>query len=333
MANPPFGTTPQRAEPKKVTGTIDEIWEAFHKAFTWIFQLASSHNNVKETTTKNTASISNATTVIMDTHANRKLYPPENYALGSRYVEIDRGLFVPNLAVGGYVEYIVQLVGLAPAWVYLSGVMVGALAALPNDLGPNDNRFLFYATDFFHAYRWSANVAVWRLAPGDPGSGYMVMTSGAAPHGGKWHICDGSTQAVAQDNGTTANEVLPNLVNPGANLGTFIGGSAAVNVGFVAGAAGGGTATIGGNTGSEATHTHALSANTGVDSGAGTVVAAGVGTTVATHTHTHPQTSPTAAGSSHNHTLPATATVASNAPTDAGGGLPDHYYGTWYYRL
>ena len=84
---------------------------------------------------------------------------------GSLYYETDRTVLYQTL-----------LHFSTPIWQYVAGGMVGTLAGLPTDLGTADAGFLYYATDYYHLYRWSG--AAWAFAAGTESSG---MISAAVP--------------------------------------------------------------------------------------------------------------------------------------------------------
>lgn len=86
----------------------------------------------------------------------------------------------------------------------------GVLANIPQGLGTADAGREYRATDYRHRYIWSGTA--WQFAEGD-GSGQIVagQPDGSAPNGGLWGLCDGSTYAVAQDDGSVANVTTQDL--------------------------------------------------------------------------------------------------------------------------
>lgn len=211
--------------------------------------------------------------------------------------------------------YISMIVSNTWQWHYAAGaVTVATLAALPATLTTLDTGLIAYETQYFHAYQWTG--AVWRFLPGDPGAKYIVAGE-VAPKGGKWQLCDGTTVAVSNGDGTTTNVVTPNL-----NTGGYSGGPVLVGgggTGFQGAAASSWQAAA--KTDTEAAHTHPITATVTVQSGAGATPAA---------------TGNTGAGTSHSHNL-SDANAKLKIPSDAadathGGGMPDRYYLNWYMR-
>lgn len=143
-------------------------------------------------------------TSLSDTHANRIAnFPPGNYAIGTSFYETDRT-----------VTYQIQFISGANRWIYVNGRMNALLANIPTDLTLYDDTFWFNATDYQHQYTWSGSGLTFHFAAGDPGSDfYTTSLNPAGPNGGFWGKADGSTYAVAQDNGTTASVVSSSTAN------------------------------------------------------------------------------------------------------------------------
>jgi hypothetical protein len=79
------------------------------------------------------------------------------------------------------------------------------IANIPTFVNAGDDGRLFYATDYSHVYRWNAAGPGWIFIEGDA-SGYVVIGQpSGVPNGGLWGLCNGSTYAVAQSDGTVAN--------------------------------------------------------------------------------------------------------------------------------
>lgn len=181
--------------------------------------------------------------VIQNTHVNKVLYPPANYALGSFYWETDRTVLYMN-----------QTVKAANTWVYITGTMRGLLAELPSDLGNDDAGFLFEVTDYAHVLVWRSG---WNFF-GNDSSNYFVDGTASAPSPVGWHACDGTTVQFLKSDGTLGSTVLPDCIG----TARFVKSGASYD-GSLVPATGG---TITGNT---------ASAFTGASTGATTAEAAG----------------------------------------------------------
>jgi hypothetical protein len=96
------------------------------------------------------------------------------------------------------------------AWVYLAGAFVDTLAYIPT-LGTGDADFIFFPTDYEHFLRWTG--AAWQFKKGDDGSRYYRDTDGTAPTVGVWGLCDGSTYACLNADGTTTNVTPATVTN------------------------------------------------------------------------------------------------------------------------
>lgn len=242
---------------------------------------------------------------INDTHANRiavdagnnPLYPPGRF-LNYLFYETDRTVF-----------YLAQLVAGVATWVYVGGTMFATLANIPT-LGTADAGFEFESSDYGHRHRWSG--AAWAFAPGDPGSKYIVAGV-AAPLGGLWGLCDGSTYAVAQANGTTANVISPDLTGDiflqgGAYTGTR---KAAARATWEATAV----------TDDESAHVHNVTVlGEAIVNGAGAAQTVGQDGTVIS-----------SSGTAHHHVL-SDANAQLTVPSEANGGVPVRIDLAWYLR-
>lgn len=241
--------------------------------------------------------------VLEDTHAHRldatgfSQYQAANVAIGTLFWETDRK-----------VTYIAASVAGVNAWVYQSGQMIDVQANIPNDLGANDKGFQISVTDFAHGLQWGG--AGWNWAPGDPGSGMMVLFEVDPSPTTGWHLYDGTAGVTyLKSDGTTGTVTLPDLTSA-TNKGSYpkagspnAGPNAAVAPGATAGGAINSALT--GISNPPATGNSATGISTGNDNNFVEVnLIAGVGN-VASHTHQHPITDPT-----HNHTI--------GAPTDPG---------------
>ena len=141
-------------------------------------------------------------TTLQDTHANRVAnFPASSYPVGTNFYETDTTI-----------TYQVQNIGGSNVWLYINGVFRDVLANIPVGLGVDDFGYWFKATDYFHDYNW--NGTAWHFATADPGSDFLTESlNPAGPNGGLWGKSDGSTYAVAQDNGTTSNVTTSVLAN------------------------------------------------------------------------------------------------------------------------
>jgi hypothetical protein len=223
--------------------------------------------------------------VVRDTHANRVNYPAASY---------DGFLYWETSATIPDTDRTSLYISNAGIWEYVGGEMQSSsstLADLPGGLGADDAGFRYRSSYFYRAWEW--NGSAWHYADGGVGAGAQVATSGAAPSGGLWQACDGSTVACALDSATIGSLTASNTAASAGNNPMIEGGA-------------------GGSQQAAAAPQYAAP-NTGNDSGSGTVVFAGVGTTVAAHTHTH---------------VP----PAINAPSESTGGLPLRVSMAWWMR-
>lgn len=84
-------------------------------------------------------------------HANRLTQNAASLAPGTQFWESDR-----------FSIYIVRNVGKAGSWAWAAGFYANTLANRPNDLGPADDGFVFYATDTQALYVFSGGTSTWR---------------------------------------------------------------------------------------------------------------------------------------------------------------------------
>lgn len=144
-----------------------------------------------------------SSTTIFDTRANRGGYAAAGYPVGTLYYETDTTL-----------SYAVQAPAGVLTWLYYNGVWEDVLANLPGGLGVNDINLTFRASDYLHSWVW--NGSAWHFGAGEqgfyPAGSYGIFNPGQVPFG-LWHVCDGGTYAVAQDNATTSNVVTPTVAN------------------------------------------------------------------------------------------------------------------------
>ena len=218
-------------------------------------------------------------------HVNRP--PSANQSVGTLYWETDRTVL-----------FIIQLVSGAPQWTYVDGYMLGTISPdqKPSDLGTNDARFIFYSTDFDHAYRWTGSA--WILAPGEDTPGRIAFYT-IAPGTG-WQLCDGTSTTRSTTVGGTAAVTVPDY-----SAGAYLKAETTLVVGPTAAS---------GLVAAEAAHTHDIDHNhasvtSGTPSATETVdndLAAST-VAVASDVHTHAVdlpalgTTASGAGSSHQH--------------------------------
>ncbi|MBZ5578258.1 MAG: hypothetical protein LAP40_16975 [Acidobacteriia bacterium] len=224
---------------------------------------------------------------IYDTHAHRSGYAAADYPRAT-YVESDTGL---------------TYVSTSALWVYTAGMYTlveASLAAYAATLGLTDIGTLVFVSDYLHVLKWGG--LAWQWGPGETGS-HPIVGHPFDPGSG-WQLCDGTTVAYLNANGTTTNFTTPNLsgqylkFNNAGYTGTAASGGTTADTTATNNAASTGVTVDGNTTGIT------LPANTGNDSGGGTAVQSGAGTTVATHTHTHTEGSITDPGHAHTVTDP-----------------------------
>jgi hypothetical protein len=149
--------------------------------------------------------------------------------------------------------------------------------ALPGGLGAADVGTLAWVTDYSHLLQWTGSA--WTWGPADPGSGFYAMYE-SAPSGfgsNAWQLCNGSTVARFNADGTTTNVTVPDVTTAAYLKGAL----AAAAIAVASGNTPAGTVSTPTFTGTPGT--------TGNDS-ASVAVQSGAGTTVAADPHTHPFT-------------------------------------------
>lgn len=144
-------------------------------------------------------------TPLRDTRAARASYDPTKLPLGTSYTETDTTLI-----------YTIQLVGGVNVWLFSSGYWNRTQAQVPAvsaSLGPNDNNLQVHTTDTAHNYIWNGTQFHFS---GEGSGNYAVTSTGLPPFSGTaamWGVANGSTYAVAQDDGSTINLVSNNIAN------------------------------------------------------------------------------------------------------------------------
>lgn len=208
-------------------------------------------------------------TVVNDTRAHRANYQAAQFD-GRLYAETDAGSTLLYESTGG-------------AWKYKSGMYRSTLAGILTGLGTGDTYLQQEVTDYDHVLEWQG--AAWSWGPGEIGSGFYYLSETAPNSAGglAWQICDGSTVARLNADGTTTNVTLDNV------------GTAAYIKGGTASAA---AAAASGRTSSDSAGTP--SGTIGNDADAGIKVTLDIlGTLVALNPHAHPFAGDAMAGHDH----------------------------------
>lgn len=137
------------------------------------------------------------TRVITTTWANRANYTATGFPRGSLLVITDHPLVF--MQIGG-------------AWTYKGGGHFrGNLSAIPT-LGTADAGLLFEVLDYDHILRWSGSA--WGWGTGNPMPSGMYGLFDTAPTTAGWQICDGSTVARLNADGTTTDVTVKNVTTP-----------------------------------------------------------------------------------------------------------------------
>ncbi len=111
------------------------------------------------------------------------------------------------------VSYAVQEPAGVKTWIYYNGIYEAPLASIPVGLDDTSRGFVFRASDYLHSWIWDA---AWTLTTGGLPPGTMLFANPGPPFGGfgqLWHLCDGSTVPVSQNDATLVNTVLPTIAN------------------------------------------------------------------------------------------------------------------------
>ncbi len=144
-----------------------------------------------------------STPSISDTWANLSLYPASNYAVGIGFFATDRT-----------VAYSVQETSPGVKnWIYYNGVYEAPIASVPVDLDDTSRDLVFRASDYLHSWIWDAGFT---LTTGGLPPGTMLFANPGPPFGGfgqLWHLCDGATVDVSQNDATLVSTVLPTIAN------------------------------------------------------------------------------------------------------------------------
>jgi hypothetical protein len=220
-------------------------------------------------------------------------------------------------------------------WDYVSGTRSTNYAGKPAGLGAGDTGLLWYVTDYEHTLIWGG--AAWTFIDTDPGSRWFIATAGVAPEGGVFQLCDGSTVACLQTDGTTTNVTTPDLTDASESIliagGTYTG-SRVVSTSPTWDAAA--------VTDDESAHTHDLPFDMHGDDhnevhwAADNIFGSGAAMTETTRSATTDEAGTgnyalSDAGTAHHHDLSDGVAVI-NPPSIANGGVPLHVILSWYMR-
>ncbi len=140
---------------------------------------------------------------ISDTFANLSLYPAAGYTLGTVFLATDLNI-----------SYAVQMPGGTPTWIYYNGIAEDLLANIPTGLDDTSINLIFRASDYLHNWIWDGSA--WSLTTGGLPPGTMLFANPGPPFGGfgqLWHLCDGATVDVSQNDATVVSTVLPTIAN------------------------------------------------------------------------------------------------------------------------
>ncbi len=122
----------------------------------------------------------------------------------------DRGNHVPQRDGSWLVitDHPVYFVAKDRAWKYAGGHFRDTLSALPS-LSTADAGLLVEVTDYDHVLRWSGSAFEWGTGNPSPSGIYGLFET--APTTAGWQICDGSTVARLNADGTTTNVAVPDV--------------------------------------------------------------------------------------------------------------------------
>lgn len=140
---------------------------------------------------------------IRDVFTNLFLYPAANYSVGTIFFATD-----------WIVSYAVQNVSGTKTWIYYNGIYEAPIASIPTALlGINDTSFTFRASDYLHSWIW--NGTAWNFTTGGFPAGLIQSFAAPSylPPGALWHLLDGSTQPISQNDGTLLNTLLATVAN------------------------------------------------------------------------------------------------------------------------
>jgi len=140
---------------------------------------------------------------ISDTFANLSLYPAAAHPVGTVFFATDY-----------LVSYAVQEPAGVKTWIYYNGIYGAPIASIPVGLDDASRGFVFRASDYLHSWIWDGSA--WSLTTGGLPPGTMLFANPGPPFGGfgqLWHLCDGATVDVSQNDATLVATVLPTIAN------------------------------------------------------------------------------------------------------------------------
>lgn len=173
-------------------------------------------------------------------------------------------------------------------WQYAFGMQRGVIGSLTAALTTADAGYLYFATDYARAFRWTG--AAWENAPGEDPQGEIRFFA-IAPSTG-WQPCDGTATTRSTTAGGTTAVTVPNY-----STSTYVKAATAFTVGPTAAS---------GTTADESAHTHSVDppSTTSDNNSANTTVQSGTGAFIAASAHTHATdiaSFTSGAGGAHHH--------------------------------
>lgn len=198
------------------------------------------------------------------------------------------------------------------AWQYAAGQFTVTQTSIPGvatRCGTYDVGLIVYSSDYAHSYQWQGTG--FTFAPGDPGSGFIVIVEGGLD-GGEWALCDGSTVSLARSGGGVAAYPTPNFTTDALIQGGGSGHKVATRATWESTA----------KTEDESTHTHDVTITSDHTP---------PGPTPPDFTFAVPGTYTTTAGTAHHHTLN-DADAQLKKFSEADGGMPERFGTSFYVR-
>lgn len=213
-------------------------------------------------------------------------------------------------------------------WQYLAGTEKCTQSTIPDliALSPGGlwlvDEYRAWTVDHEHAYQYDFGSLIWRFAPGDAGTRWIIaVPSNVAPYGGVWGPCDGGSVTIAIDSfasgGSSTLAVTTQVLNQSGSEPVAIFGSNSPSA--VIAATAGAIDPAHQQTSDElSNHAHAIVMTVEVQSGTGAFPAATGFTDVE--------------NAVHQHDLVTSADVQLLPPSVGNGGLPKHISLQWWMR-